>query len=418
MRAKHYALLALALLLGLGLFLFRPWSAWSPATMNTLFWPSQRVQHFQHMDRVFPFRRLQPSSRPYRFAQAPARLPEHYAFQGQQRPLRDFIEKTQTTGLLVLRDGNLVYEEYRQGASPSSTLTSWSVAKSVVATLVGMALYEGKIRSLDDKAEAYVPALRGHAYGRATIKDLLRMSSGVRWDETYQRKTSDINQLFYKVFIFGKPVNEVIAPLPAEQPPGQRFHYKSVDTQVLGWVLSAAVGQNLSQYAQRRLWQPLGMQDAAFWSLDRTNGTELAYCCLNMSLRDYAKLGQLYLQQGEWQGLQLLPLDWVKESTKRPEPWLAAGNGYEERGYGYHWWVPRDPDQEFFANGVWGQTIYVDEKTRTVIVKTSVDPDFQAHTAEMIAFMRGLAAGLQSPAAPSIPLSELGEDMVIAQAGP
>lgn len=393
---KHPALIVLALLLvAIAAFVFRPWSPWSPWKMNQLFAPSQRVDNFQHMDRIFPSRPLAPSTRPHVFPKQEVALPATYVFQGETRPRSGFMDKTHTTGLLVLKDGVIIHEEYRLGAGPTSTLTSWSMAKSVVATLVAIAHKEGRIASLDDKASKYVPELQGKAYGEATVKDLLRMASGVKFDENYASKTSDISKLFYKVFMLGMPIDDAVKDLPAEDPPGTKFHYKSVDSQVLAWVLRRATGKSVVAYAQEKLWQPLGMQDKAFWNLDRPDGDELAYCCLNTSLRDYAKIGQLYLQQGKWQGVQLLPEDWVRETTQRPEPWLAAGHGYEERGYGYHWWLPRDPDREFFANGVWGQEIFVNEAAGIVIVKTSVDPDFKANTAEMIAFMRGIVAGLQ-----------------------
>lgn len=393
---KHPVLIVLALLLvAIAAFVFRPWSPWSPWKMNQLFAPSQRVDNFQHMDRIFPSRPLAPSTRPHVFPKQEVALPATYVFQGETRPRSGFMDKTHTTGLLVLKDGVIIHEEYRLGAGPASTLTSWSMAKSVVATLVAIAHKEGRIASLDDKASKYIPELQGKAYGEATVKDLLRMASGVKFDENYASKTSDISKLFYKVFMLGMPIDDAVKDLPAEDPPGTKFHYKSVDSQVLAWVLRRATGKSVVAYAQEKLWQPLGMQDKAFWNLDRPDGDELAYCCLNTSLRDYAKIGQLYLQQGKWQGVQLLPEDWVRETTQRPEPWLAAGHGYEERGYGYHWWLPRDPDREFFANGVWGQEIFVNEAAGIVIVKTSVDPDFKANTAEMIAFMRGIVAGLQ-----------------------
>ncbi|MDQ8036930.1 MAG: serine hydrolase [Pedobacter sp.] len=386
------ASLALFLIL-LAAFVFRPWSPWSPWKMLKLFSPEVRASNFQHMDGIFPSRPLHRSTQPYVFAMYPQSLPSSYVFNGKQLPLEAFMEKTSTTGLMVLHKGAILHEEYRRGASATSTLTSWSVAKSVVATLVGIAHKEGKIASLDDKASKYIPELAGKAYGEASIKDLLRMASGVKFDENYASLTSDIRRLFYKVFLLGRPIDEAVMNLPAEDPPGTKFHYKSVDSQVLAWVLRNATGQSVTQYAQEKLWQPLGMQDEGFWNLDHPDGNELAYCCLNITLRDYAKLGQLYLQKGEWQGRQLLPADWVQESTKRPEPWLTAGHGYPERGYGYHWWVPKDPDQEFFANGIWGQHIFVDEKSGIVIVKTSADPDFQKNTAEMIAFMRGIVKG-------------------------
>ncbi len=398
MRLRLPLLLAIALLAGLILFLTRPWSLWSPWAMNQLFWESRRVDNFRHMDRLFPSRPLAASTQPFAFPRAgtAARLPATYRFNGQHRLGEAFLEKTHTTGLLVLRDGILVHEEYRYGTTAADTLTSWSMAKSVVATLVAIALQEGHIRSLDDKAMDYVPELRDQAYGQARLRDLLRMASGVKFDETYDNRLADIHRVFYKTFIFNQPIDQAAAGYPAEDPPGTRFHYKSMDTQILSWVVRRATGQTLTAYAQSRLWEPLGMQDTGFWNTD-FHGNELGYCCLNISLRDYAKLGQLYLQQGQWNGQQLLPADWVRDATKRSEPWLAAGNGYPERGYGYHWWVPKDPDQEFFANGVWGQTIFVDEKTRTVIVKTSVDPAFKANTAEMIAFMRGVVKGLNAP---------------------
>lgn len=400
MRRSHAALAISTLIFaGLALFLFRPWSPWSPWQMNQLFWASQRVENFQHMDRLFPAQPLSPSTAPFRFPRAaePLALPTTYVFEGNHRLSEAFLEKTTTTGLLILRDGMIVHEQYRRGATETSTLTSWSMAKSVVATLVAIALKEGDIRSLDDKAEKYVPELKGKAYGQATIKDLLRMASGVKFVEIYDSRFSDIQKVFYKTFIFNQPIDIAASDYPAEDTPGTRFHYKSMDTQILSWVLRRATGSSLTAYAQEKLWQPLGMQDKGFWNTD-FYGNELGYCCLNITLRDYAKLGQLYLQQGQWNNTLLLPADWVHEATKRPEPWLTAGHGYPERGYGYHWWVPKNPDQEFFANGVWGQSIFVDEKTHTVIVKTSVDPDFKANTAEMIAFMRGVVKGMAASA--------------------
>ena len=411
MRPRH-ALTALAVLVlaGLVLFLTRPWSPWSPWQLNQLFWKNQRVDNFQHMDRLFPAHPLSPATTPFQFPRADrmAVLPATYVVDGNHRLSAGFLEKTTTTGLLILRDGRIVHEQYRRGATATSTLTSWSMAKSVVATLVAIALKEGTITSLDDKAVNYVPELQGKAYGEARIRDLLRMASGVKFDETYNNRLADIHQVFYKTFIFNQSIDDAASGYPAEDVPGTRFHYKSMDTQILSWVLRRATGRSITDYAQEKLWQPLGMQDKGSWNTD-FHGNELGYCCLNISLRDYAKLGQLYLQQGQWNGQQLLPADWVRESTKRPEPWLTAGHGYPERGYGYHWWVPKNPDQEFFANGVWGQTIFVDEKTRTVIVKTSVDPDFKANTAEMIAFMRGMVKGLDQG---------LVQDMAVAPASP
>ncbi|MDP2227339.1 MAG: serine hydrolase [Moraxellaceae bacterium] len=394
MRTRLTLLITLTLVVtALVLFLFRPWSPWSPWRMNQMFWAGKRIDNFRHMEQMFPTVPMKPSDTPQAWPQAaaPLALPTTYVFNGEVRLTEAFLERSITTGLLVLRNGEVLHEEYRRGADAGTRFTSWSVAKSFVATLVGIALKEGKIASLDDKAEVYVPELRGKAYGQASLHDLLRMSSGVKFSEIYADRTADIHRVFYKTFIFGQSIDDAASDYPAEFPPGTRFHYNSMDTQMLSWVLREATGQPLAEYAQEKLWEPLGMQDDGLWNTD-FKGNELGYCCLNITLRDYAKLGQLYLQHGQWNGVQLLPADWVTQSTQRPEPWLAAGNGFPERGYGHKWWVPKNPDREYFANGVWGQSIWVDEKTGTIIVKTSVDPDFQAHTAEMIEVMRAIAA--------------------------
>lgn len=374
----------------------RPGVDHSPWTMFRLFHGDVRVENFRQMTRIFPSRPLAASTQPHAFPSQPATLAATYVFNGEQRHLGDFLTRTHTTGLLVLRDGAVAHEEYRLGATADSRFTSWSVAKSVVATLVGIAVKEGAIRSLDDTVATYVPAYAGTAWATVTVRDLLRMASGIDFSERYDAQFSDIQRVFHKVYVLGMPIDDAVRDYPAaenEQPPGSRFHYISIDTQVLANVLGHATGRPLLDYAREKLWQPLGMQDEAAWNVDG-EGTPLAYCCLNTTLRDYAKLGQLYLQDGTWNGVVLLPPDWVRESTQRPEPWLAAGTARPDRGYGYHWWVPPAADGEFFANGIWGQVVWVDRRQGVVIVRTAVDPDFEANIAETIAAMRGIARGL------------------------
>src|SRR5690606_23674038 len=368
MRLRYLILLAAPVCAGL-LWWFRPWTSFSPHNLNNLMHPDTRVENFRHMDRIFPSVPMPASDHPVSFPRAPGQLPATFEHDGRTVSVQEFLQRSDTTGLMVLKDGVIRVEDYFQGASETSRFTSWSIAKTVVATLVAIAHGEGHIRSLDDPAKTYVPALDGQPWGDVTVRNLLRMATGIRFEELYDKPFSDIKLLFYRVFLIGTPVHDVISGLPAEGPQGERFHYISPTTQILAWVLAGAVGEPVSQYARHALWQPLGMQDDGFWNLDN-GGTELALCCLNISVRDYAKLGQLYLQQGIWQGRQLLPAGWVHEATRRPEPWLAAGNGYPERGYGYHIWVPKDPDQEYFANGVWGQHVWISEKHNVVIVKT------------------------------------------------
>ena len=377
-------------------YYFQPWSAHSPSVMTQLFNPQLRVENFRNMKKVFPYRDIAASSAPFSFPKNEQKLLTEFAFEGGSSKLDDFLTRTQTSSFLVIKNGVIVSEQYLQGATEKSQHTSWSVAKSFVATMVAIALREGSIKSLDDKAEVYVPQLKGKAYGNTTIKQLLQMSSGIKFDETYTDKFSDINKLFYRVFLLNHSIDDVVAGYDSQVSPGTRFQYISSDSQVLAWVLSNAVKMPLTQYIERSIWNPLGMESSAFWSVEREGGKEIAYCCINATTRDYAKLGQLYLDQGKWRGQQLLPEGWVKESTRPSLPYLQPeASALKIRGYQYHWWVPANYDGEYFANGVWGQMIWVSEKHNVVIVKTSVDPDYRAHLPETFAAMRAISASLR-----------------------
>jgi CubicO group peptidase (beta-lactamase class C family) len=395
-RSNILLLILIAILVSLLSWWFRPWATYSPSIMTRLFHPEYRLENFRRMENIFPYRVIAASNNPFAFPVGSTTLPEYFIHDGSEIETAAFLDRTQTTGLMVVHQGISVLERYFQAASHDDRFTSWSVAKTVVGTLTAIALKEGHIRNLSDRVSDYVPELANEAWGEVRIEDLLRMASGIDFSEIYDQRFSDINVLFYRTFLLGQPVREVIAGRSAARPPGEAFHYISPNTQILAWVLERAVGQPISAYAAQALWQPLGMQDDAIWSLDQS-GVELGFCCLNMTLRDYAKLGQLYLQQGRWRDEQLLPENWVQQATRRPEPWLAAGHGFPERGYGYHVWVPKDPDEEYFFNGVWGQTVWISEKHQVVIAKTSVDPLFREHMAEVISFMRAVSQHTASP---------------------
>ena len=381
----------LVVVLVASLWWWRPGQTYSPSVMVTLLHPAHRLDNFRNMTQVFPYRTVTASDTPYTFPSGAAlTLPETFNHDGHTVLTDEFLSRTETTGLMVVQGGEQRFQQFYQGTDADHRLTSWSVAKSVVSTLLAMAHNDGAIHSLSDPVSFYIPELASSGWGPVPLEDLLRMASGIDFAEIYDQRFSDINMLFYRAFLLGQPMRDIIATRGSAEPSGQRFQYISPNTEILAWVIAEATGQSLSAYASEKLWQPLGMREA-YWSVDG-GGKELGFCCLNMVLEDYAKLGQLYLQQGQWQGQDLLPPTWVAEATKRPEPWLAAGHGYEERGYGYHVWVPRDPDGEYFFNGVWGQTVWVSEHHDVVIAKTSVDPDFRPHMAEVISFMRAVSA--------------------------
>lgn len=395
-----WALLALliAAIVALALSYFRPWATYRPSTMNSMFKPDLRIGFFRGMDQVFPKRDLAASTTPAPFAAGPSMpLPPTFTHEGQSVNTAKFLDDSDTTSLLVIKRGQLVLERYGEGADRESRHTSWSVAKSFVSTLVGMAVAEGKIRSLDDPVSVYLPELAGKPYGAASVRHVLQMGSGVVFDETYHSLLSDINWLFYRTFILGQRVNEVVAGRAQEAAPGTRFKYISSDTQILASLLTRVYGQTLTSLVQQNIWQPLGMESSAYWSIDRDrkDGQELGFCCLNATARDYAKLGQLYLQNGQWQGRQLLSREWVQAATTPQAAWQQPTGGPESFGYAYQWWVPgwsADARQtEFMARGHWGQHIYVNTETQVVIVRTSVDAQHRANMPMGMALYRTLA---------------------------
>jgi CubicO group peptidase (beta-lactamase class C family) len=236
-RIALWTLATLAVLLLAAFLWLRQTPAWAGIT---LFWESQRVENFRAMDRVFPDRPVPRGEDVWAFDRAPAPLPETYAFEGASHDLAAFLDRTETTGLLVVREGVITHEEYRQGADASSPFTSWSMAKSVLSGLIGIAVVEGHIDSIRDPIGAYVPALAGSGYGDVPIEDALTMSSGVAFDEDYWNPTSDINMLFIRAMAMGVPAEETLAGLERVRDPGTYNDYVSSDSMALGLVVEAA----------------------------------------------------------------------------------------------------------------------------------------------------------------------------------
>lgn len=384
----------LAALVGVFLFVERPWSGYGLLAMNSLFSEGKRVENFRHMDEVFPADDIAGARRPVDFPRREGPLDVTYRYGGERRTLAEYHDRADTTGLLVVKDGKVLHERYLQGADAESRFTSWSVAKSFVSTLVGMALAEGRIRSLDDPIDRYVPKLADSAYAGVPIRHVLQMSSGVEFDEDYDDLRSDIRLFFLQVYVLGRDADDLTAGYDRHGPSGTEFHYASVDTQALGMLVSEVYDRPFVDVLGERLWRPLGAR-SAFWNVDATSGEgdPIAFCCLNARLRDYAKLGQLYLQQGKWRGRRLLPASWVRRATTPGAPHLEPGAlaaPHSSRGYGLQWWVPKGYDREYYAAGVWGQYIYVSERDGLVIARAAVDPDYRDHGDEAIAVFRAI----------------------------
>lgn len=346
---------------------------------ETLFAPQRIVENFRSMPELFDSNLIPDSGPVFELEVAPQQLPQDFSFQGRTIAISDWIKSSGTTGLVVLANGKLVFEGYYQGNDAQSQAISWSVGKSIVSALIGFALADGSISSLQDPVGDYVPLLRQSGYADVSIQDVLEMSSGIDFNEDYADPQSGINQLGEEIFL-GRSTNEWIARLQKAGPAGREHHYISVNTQVLGMVLEAATGEKLASYMEKKLWSRLGPEGDARWLTD-AHGTELAFAGLNVRTRDYARFGQLYLDQGRnLKGEQLLPAQWVQDSVTPRTAYLQPGRslfeGIPALGYAYQFWIPQGGEGEFMAIGVYGQFIYVNPTRQVVIAKNSAYADY------------------------------------------
>jgi len=270
-----------------------------------------------------------------------------------------------SVAFLVVKDGSLLHEQYWDGYADTSRSNSFSMAKSIVSMLVGIAIKDGKIQSVEQPVGDFLPEFREGAKAKIKIRHLLWMSSGLNWDESYINPFSMTTEAYY-----GTNLKKIIDRLEAVAEPGQAFTYKSGDTQVLGFVLQAATGKSLSELAGEKLWKPLGAMHNAEWSVDKPDGMEKAYCCFFSNARDFARLGQLYLHNGLWNGDTLVPPAYVKASLT-PSGLPKATDGSKVDFYGYHWWLmPGYKGQDiFYARGILGQYVIVIPEKELIIVR-------------------------------------------------
>lgn len=315
-------------------------------------------------------------------------LPEQFSFQGQTYSVEQFLTDTKTTALLVIQDDGIRYEKYYMGGSENTLFVSNSIGKSFVSAPFGIALSEGAITSVDDPLGTYIPAFRGTALEDIPLKACLQMASGIDFDEE-----NDMN-LFSLKTLLGIPAIRAIAKYGVQEKPFTRRRYQSINTEILGEVIVQATGKSLAAYMEEKLWTQIGVQHDAYWTLN--NEKELAMGGLSISLRDYARFARLYLHNGRYNGKQILPAQWIKDSLDASAPYAkphANGIPYDALGYGYQWWIPAGSEQEFAAIGVYGQWIYGNPTNHTIIVKLSADPNFVAplYDEKNIAFLQKLA---------------------------
>jgi CubicO group peptidase (beta-lactamase class C family) len=332
------------------------------------------VGSHSQLDTLFEARAVPHADPPSRLGRAASEPALQYYYDGTAADLDLYLQRNPTTGLLVARGDTILLERYQYGRNDRHRFTSWSMAKTVTAMLVGIAIAEGRIRSVDDPASAYVPGLAGTEYGRTSLRHLLQMSSGVRFTEVYSGR-DDVAQLARETFLQMAPggVEAVARFNERAVPTGTKFSYASVETQVLGLVLRNVVGQPVAEYLSEKIWRPMGAEADATWLIDRT-GQESTYCCINAVLRDYARLGLLLAHDGKWNGRQIIPAAWIQEATTvRPDQGhLKPGVATPFFGYGYQTWIFPGERRMFALLGVRGQTIMVDPGSRLVMVHTAV----------------------------------------------
>ena len=344
-----------------------------------LYDPENIAWNFRNMHNIYDARTVTCSDEPFHFEASQYKLPDTFPYKGKQVPILDFLEQYWTTGFIVIKDDAIVYENYWLGYSEDSLCISWSMAKSVISALIGIAIDEGLIDGVETIVSDLAPELIGGGYEGVRLKDVLQMSSGVHFSEEHEQFFSDINKMARKV-AFGQSLNDFAANLKPERPPGTYNHYVSMDTQVLGIILEAVTGGSLCEYLQEKLWTKIGTEADAKWLID-SQGKELAFGTLNATLRDYARIGRLYVNLGNWNGKQLVPRQWVIDSTTPDAPHLMPGkHGLSdyEMGYGYQWWIPAHPKDDFLAIGIRGQSIYVKPKANFILVRTAADPSWVA----------------------------------------
>ncbi len=348
--------------------------------VNSLFAQEKIVSNFSHMDTMFltrPLNRGDGDVSPLPTATAP--LPNE---------VNDWIKARSVTSLVVMKGGAVVNEDYFLDTKADDLRISWSVAKSFLSALFGIVMAEGHIASLDDPVTKYAPSLAGSAYDGATIRNVLNMASGVRFNEDYLDFNSDINRMG-RVLALGWSMDGFTTGQNERQyKPGETWQYVSIDTHVIGMIIRGATRRSVAELLEEKIITPMGFEAAPYYVTDG-DGVAFVLGGLNVTTRDYARFGQMFLDGGRWNGVQIVPEEWVNASTRASAP-TATGH----IGYGYQWWVPIGANEgEYMARGIYGQYIYVNQPLGVVIATTAADKKFREAgvSAQNIAMFRLIA---------------------------
>lgn len=354
--------------------------------------------NFRNSAQIFETRSVVRSGSVWRLPRTEGFTAPNYEFEGKTRSYAEFAARTYTNAMLVIRDGKIVFEDYRNKTNQEDRFVSFSMAKTITSLLIGIALQKGQIKSLDDKAGDYVPELKDGAYGDVSIRHILQMRSGVDYEERYDfgEKPSVAALIHINAIVLNKErFVDRAKTIANKTAPGSTFNYATLDTAVLGWILERATKKNLASYTAENLWGPAGMEADGFWIADGPKGVgrELSGMGYNATLRDYGRLGQLMLNDGMRGAKRVLPAGWMAQATEML-PFPADNPLGVSGGYGFQIWQLDQEAGAYSALGLAGQFIYVHPKTKTVIVKLSHFPNPEpAHVMpETLAYFKAITS--------------------------
>jgi CubicO group peptidase (beta-lactamase class C family) len=415
MHLKIHATLLLGILLAYGLA--TPLAATAPAQSpaaathataaqtigqqreGVLFWSqTRRAADFSRMYEIFPAHRVEHGGTVHPLPEGKPLAPE---WDDPAMTLDGYMQRHHIAGVMVLQDGRVRLARYAKNFSPEQRWTSFSVAKSVTSVLAGIALQQGYIHTLDDPVDTYIPALKDSAYADVTVRQLMTMTSGVRWNEDYADAQSDVAQMYRGACVAGESAAvSYLKRLPRAWPPGTHFNYHTAETDLLGDLVQHATRQSLAAWLSATIWKPYGMAADGYWIKDGCSDTNTGGSGLSATLADYARFGQFMLDEGRIHGKPVIASAWLKGGLDQQQALDEPG-----RGYGYLWWT--DADGSFAAIGIFGQMVYVDPSRRLVITQVAAWPvaankaQGAARSAFVAAVKRAAGAAASSRRAPS-----------------
>jgi CubicO group peptidase (beta-lactamase class C family) len=330
---------------------------------SILFWDAEKkIEGFKNIRELLPTRIIHKSDNPLSLSHELDDFSDiSYRFKNNTYTIQDYINKFKVGGLIILKNGKILHEEYNFGNNQESRWISFSVTKSITSMLLGAAIKDGFIKNVEESVVTYLPHLSDSSYKDVTIKQVLHMSSGIKWNEDYTDPYSDVSlasglnslELYNYLNKLGKSSN-----------PGEKFNYNTGEANLIGGIVRSAIGNNLSTYLEQKIWKPFGMEHDAYWVLDNDYSLELGGCCINATLRDYSRIGLFAMSKGITpEGTAVLPTNWIDESTN-------PSNNLKY--YGYQWWLDGPEYESFYADGIFGQFIWIDPSSKIVVAMQSV----------------------------------------------